>query len=152
MCLLAAWLPEAILFTWNALDAPSTGSWLADNWDVVPRFLAAGAVVAVPLTTLALLMASFAERRAYATVATLAVVLVGGAIGGIAQENFDGLDRRRGIARDLPAGLAGDRPLDLRRQCSPTTRAGWKSALWVAGVTVVLATWLVRRTRQLVRE
>ena len=40
--LVAAWLPEAILFAWNALDARDTGTLLDDNWDVVPRFLAAG--------------------------------------------------------------------------------------------------------------
>ena len=54
VALAAAWLPEAILFAWNALDASEPGSYLADNWDVVPRFLAAGALVAVVLTTLAL--------------------------------------------------------------------------------------------------
>jgi ABC-2 type transport system permease protein len=151
VCLAAAWVPEAVLFAWNALDAPSTGSWLADNWDVVPRFLASGAVVALPLTTLALLMASFAERRAYATVATVAVILVGGAIAGIAQENFDGAIAEIGSLLDLPQvsldtvnWIFGDR--------APDERAGWKSALWVTGVTSVLAAWLVQRTRQLVRE
>ena len=69
---------------------PSPGSWLVDNWDVVPRFLAAGAVVAVVLTTLALFAASFATRRAYAAVAILAVLFVGSAIGGIAEDNFSG--------------------------------------------------------------
>ena len=38
----AAWAPEAVLFAWNALDAEKPGTFLADNWDVVPRFVAAG--------------------------------------------------------------------------------------------------------------
>ncbi len=40
VALAAAWLPEAVLFAWNALDAREPGTFLADNWDVVPRFLA----------------------------------------------------------------------------------------------------------------
>ncbi|HET7514168.1 MAG TPA: hypothetical protein VFJ60_05165, partial [Gaiella sp.] len=83
VALTAAWAPEAVLFAWNALDAEHPGSFLRDNWDVVPRFLAAGALVASVLTTLALLVASFATRRAYATVAMLAVIFIGSAIGGI---------------------------------------------------------------------
>jgi ABC-2 type transport system permease protein len=149
--LAAAWLPEAVLFTWNALDAPSTGSWLADNWDVVPRFLAAGAAVALPLTTLSLFMASFAERRAYAAVATLAVVLVGAASGGIVEENFEGTIADVGSLADLLQvcldtvnwifGDEHDRPL-----------AGWVYGAWLASVTIVLAAWLLQRTRQLLRE
>jgi ABC-2 type transport system permease protein len=151
VCVAAAWVPEAVLFTWNALDASSTGSWLRDNWDVVPRFLAAGVVVAVPLTTLALLMASFAVRRAYATVATLAVVLVGGAVAGIAEENFDGWIAEIGSLADL-AQVSLDTVNWIFGDDTGSPRAGSMSALWVAGVTVVLAAWLVQRTRQLVRE
>ncbi len=148
---IAAWLPEAVLFTWNALDASSTGTWLTDNWDVVPRFLAAGLVVAVPLTTLSLFTASFAQRRAYAAVATLAVLVVGGAVGGIVQENFEGTIKDIGSLADLLQvslntvdwifGTTHDRPL-----------GGWVYGLWLTGVTIVLAAWLLRRTRQLVRE
>ena len=148
---LAAWLPAAVLFTWNTLDAPSTGSFLSDKWDVVPRFLAAGVAVTVPLTTLSLFMASFAERRAYAAVATLAVILFVGAVGGIAEENFDGAVADGVSLADLTqvsidtAHWIFDSEIDSQR-------AGWVSALWIAGVTIVLAAWLLRRTRQLVRE
>jgi ABC-2 type transport system permease protein len=148
---IAAWLPVAVLFTWNALDAPNAASWLADNWDVVPRFLGAGAAVAIPLTTLSLLTASFAKRRAYATVATLAVILVGGAVAGIAQENFEGSVADVLSLADLTQasldavhwifGAEVDRPLP-----------GWVSVLWLTGVTIAMAAWLLRRTRQLVQE
>lgn len=151
VCLIGAWVPEAVLFTWNALDAPSTVSWLTDNWDVVPRFVAAGITVAVPLTTLSLLMASFAERRAYATVATLAVVLVGGAVAGIAEANFEGSIAELGSLADL-SQVSLDTVNWIFGDDADSPRAGWMSALWVTGLTVVLAAWLVRRTRQLVRE
>jgi ABC-2 type transport system permease protein len=151
VAVVAAWLPEVVLFAWNALDAPSTGSWLADNWDVVPRFVAAGAVVALPLTTLSLLAASFAERRAYATVATLAVIVVGGAVAGITGENFEGSVAEIGSLADL-SQVSLDTVDWIFDGDESSERAGWMSALWVTGVTVVLGAWLVQRTRQLVRE
>ena len=46
--------------------------------------------MALVLTTLALFVSSFATRRAYASVAILAVLFVGSAIGGIAEHNFTG--------------------------------------------------------------
>jgi ABC-2 type transport system permease protein len=151
VCVAAAWVPEAVLFAWNALDAPGTGSWLADNWDVVPRFLAAGAIVAVPLTTLSLLTASFTDRRAYATVATVAVVLVGGAVAGISEESFEGTIAEVGSLADL-SQVSLDAVDWIFEDASNGPRAGWLSVLWVTGVTVVLAAWLVVRTRKLARE
>ncbi len=148
----AAWVPVAILFTWNALDASSPGSWLVDNWDVVPRFLAAGATVALVLTTLALFAASFATRRAYAAVGILAAFFVGSAIGGIAEENFSGPVSDALSLASLPQALvdsvrwifsdpvADERPL-----------AGWVSLLWLIGLTAALGVGLVRRTERLVR-
>ena len=68
--------------------APARGS--ATTGTSLPRFLAAAAAVAALLTTLSLFTASYAKRRAYAAVATLAVLFVGSAIGGIAEENFTG--------------------------------------------------------------
>lgn len=148
---IAAWLPVAVLFTWNGLDASSTGSWLTDNWDIVPRSLAASAAVAVPLTTLSLLAASFTKRRAYAAVATLAVILVGTAVRGIAEGNFSGL-----VVDVLTlAGLAEVVVETVRFIFSDElegAREGWVSALWLTGVTIVLGAWLLQRTRKLVQE
>ena len=148
--LAASWAPEAVLFTWNVLDAKSPGSFLRANWDVVPRFLAAGALIAVVLTTLALLVASFATRRAYASVAMLAVIFIGSAIGGIAEENFSGGAADAVSLVGLPQAMTDavhwifgdelDRPVP-----------GGVSALWLVGLTIVLAAWLVRRTNRLVR-
>jgi ABC-2 type transport system permease protein len=146
----AAWAPEAVLFVWNALDAEQPGTFLADNWDVVPRFLAAGAVVSAVLTTLALFVSSFATRRAYATVAMLAVVFIGSAIGGIAENDFSGGGADAVSLVSLPQSLVdsvhwifGD---ELDRPVS-----GGVALLWLLGLTVVLAGWLVRRTNRLVR-
>jgi ABC-2 type transport system permease protein len=148
---IAAWAPPAILFTWNALDAPSPGSWLIDNWDVVPRFLAAGATVALVLTTISLFAASFATRRAYATVSILVALFVGSAIGGIAEENFSGpvsdalsLASIPQATNDSVHWTFGD-PLDR-----PVP--GWVSTLWLASLTVALGLVLLWRTERLVRR
>lgn len=147
----ATWLPEALLFGWSALDAPNKGSWLADNWDVVPRFLLAGTCIAVVLTTLALFTASFTARRAHAAVATLAVIFVGSAIGGIAEDNFSGrvsdvlsLAALPHVLTDTIRWIFGDtltgRPL-----------SGPADAAWLAVLTALLAAGLLRRTARRVR-
>src|SRR5215207_8223991 len=64
----AAWLPQIILFLGLAGGDPTPGLYLQKHWLDVPRFLAAGAAMAVYATTLALLTASFTTRRAYASV------------------------------------------------------------------------------------
>jgi len=148
--LAAVWLPEAILFTWNTLDAEKPGTFLRDNWDVVPRLLVSGAVVAVVLTTLALLVASFATRRAYATVAMLAVLFIGSAIGGIAESDFSGGVADAVTLVSIPQALTDavhwifgdevDRPV-----------SGGIALAWLLVLTAVLGAWLLRRTKRLVR-
>ncbi len=152
VALAAAWLPEAILFAWNALDASKPGTYLADNWDVVPRFLAAGALVAVVLTTLALFVASFATRRAYASVAMLAVLFIGSAIGGIAEEEFSGGLADALSLASIPQALTDavrwifDEEADGERPVS-----GGIALIWLVCLTIALALWLVRRTKRLVQ-
>ena len=123
---------------------------LTDTWDVVPRFLLAGALIATVLTTLALLVSTFATRRAYASVAMLAVLFIGSALGGIAEENFSGGVADALSLASIPQALtdAGHWALgdELDRPVS-----GAVSFLWLAGLTVVMGAWLVRRTNRLVR-
>ena len=66
--LAAAWVPQLILFLGlSAGNADPTG-YLRAHWLDVPRTLAAAAAMALYATTLALLVASFTTRRAYASV------------------------------------------------------------------------------------
>lgn len=146
-----ACLPEAALFAWNALDARSTGTWLRDNWDVVPRFLLAGVLVGAALTSLSLFAASFTTRRAYATIGAVAALFIGSAIGGIAEDNFSGslsdvlsLAALPQVMVDTVHWAFGDE--DTQRPVS-----GSVSALWLVGLTVVLSLLLLRRTRRLLR-
>jgi ABC-2 type transport system permease protein len=145
-----AWLPEAVLFVWNLLDARDTGDWIGDNWDVVPRFFASGLVLAVTLTTLAMLVSSFTTRRAYAAIGTLAVLFIGGALGGIARNNFTGtladvlsLADLTQVAIDVEHWIFGD---ELSSPLSAPLEA-----LFLAVLVIVLAVWLLRRTERVVR-
>jgi ABC-2 type transport system permease protein len=64
----AAWLPQLILFLGLSGGDPAPVDYLRKHWLDVPRFLAAGVVMALYTTTLAMLTASFTTRRAYASV------------------------------------------------------------------------------------
>ena len=120
VAVLVVCVPELVLFIWNALDAGDFGSWFEDNWDTAPRFLLAGTAVAAVYTTLTLFIASFTARRAYATIATLAVLFIGSAIGQHRRGELPGRRRRRALARGDPAGADGRRVLDLRRPAQTT--------------------------------
>ena len=146
-----ACIPEAVLFDWNLLDAGDTGSWIRDNWDVVPRFLASGLTVAVVFTTLALFIASFTTRRAYASIGMVAVLFIGGAVGGIGHDNFDGTLSKVLAEADVLRSLIDTVHWLFGDEIEPTYAPGWVSALWLAGLTVVLAVWLLRRTERMVR-
>ena len=86
----ALWFPQLLIFGWNALSASNPGDWATDHWDQLPRFLAAGGVLALFLTTLAMCASAFTTRRPYAAIGTLAIVAIGAAVGGIGEEAFSG--------------------------------------------------------------
>jgi len=63
-----AWLPQIVLFLGLSMGDPAPISYVREHWLDVPRFLGAGIAMAVYVTTLAMLTASFTTRRAYASV------------------------------------------------------------------------------------
>jgi ABC-2 type transport system permease protein len=64
----ASWLPQLVLLVGLSAGAPAPLEYLRAHWLDVPRFLAAGIVMAAYITTLAMLVASFTSRRAFASV------------------------------------------------------------------------------------
>jgi len=66
--LFAAWLPQLVLLVGRLMGSPDPVGYLRENWLDVPRILAAGAAIAAYTTTLAMLVAAFSSRRAYAAV------------------------------------------------------------------------------------
>jgi ABC-2 type transport system permease protein len=61
-----AWFPQALLYAALTLSSPKPGTYLVDHWADIPRFLLAGAAIAVYVATLAALVSSFTTRRAHA--------------------------------------------------------------------------------------
>jgi len=74
--LAAVWLPQIALFLGLLLDSPAPLQYLSAHWLDVPRFLAAGVVLALFTTGLAMLVASFTSRRAYASIFLVGVYVV----------------------------------------------------------------------------
>jgi len=62
------WLPQTILLLGLCMGDPQPVQYLRDNWLDIPKFLAAGIALSAYTTTLALLVAAFTTRRAYASV------------------------------------------------------------------------------------
>jgi ABC-2 type transport system permease protein len=146
---LALWLPETLLFVWNLLQADDSAAWLRDNWNVAPRSLAAGALVAAPFGTLALGAASLTTRRAYAAVITLAVLFVGSAVAGVGADTLGGVWQEattllglRGTTEGAVGWIFGDTP-------SGRPHSGAVDAAWLVVLTAGLASgllWQVRRS------
>jgi len=72
----AAWLPQFILFLGLSMSDPKPIDYLTLHWLDVPRFLLAGLAMAAYATTLALVVASFTSRRAYASVFLVGLFLI----------------------------------------------------------------------------
>jgi ABC-2 type transport system permease protein len=146
-----AWLPEAALFFWNALDAHSTGSWFRENWDILPRLLGAGLLAGAALTSLSLFAASFTARRAYATIGAVAALFIGSAIGGIAEDNFTGTLSDALSLVALPHVIVDSARWMFADEEFGRPVSGGVTTLWLVGVTVVLCALLLRRTGKQVR-
>lgn len=66
--LFVAWLPQFVLLIGLTMGWPDPVGYLAENWLDIPRILASGAAFAAYTTTIAMLVAGFTTRRAYAAV------------------------------------------------------------------------------------
>lgn len=72
----AAWAPQLILLLGLAMGDPAPVTYLRTNWLDIPRFLVAGLAMAAYATTLAMLTASFTNRRAYASVFLVGLIVI----------------------------------------------------------------------------
>ena len=66
VALAVAWVPQIVLMIGLVMGNPEPIAYLQENWTNLPKILVAGGAVAVYATTLALAVASFTTRRAYA--------------------------------------------------------------------------------------
>ena len=91
---LIAWLPQLVLLAGLVLGAPDPGSYLADHWSDIPRFLIAGVVIAVYVSTITAMAAAFAKRRAYAAAFLVGLLILSAAvIGGLTDTLSDSAGR-----------------------------------------------------------
>ncbi len=63
-----AWAPQFVLLVGRLMGHPDPGGYFSENWTDVPHILLSGAALAAYMTTLAMLVAAFTKRRAYAAV------------------------------------------------------------------------------------
>jgi ABC-2 type transport system permease protein len=74
--LFAAWLPQIVLFMGYILDAAKPLEYLKEHWQDIPQFLLSGLAISAYATTLAMLVASFTTRRAYASVFLVGLFII----------------------------------------------------------------------------
>lgn len=74
--LMVAWLPQVILLIGLTMGNPMPGGYFLEHWPDIPKFLASGTAIAAYTTTLALLVAGFTTRRAYASVFLVGLFVV----------------------------------------------------------------------------
>jgi ABC-2 type transport system permease protein len=74
--LLLVLLPQAVIFVGLVLSAPDVSAELGDNAPRLPPIIGQGLVLAAFYASLSLTISAFTSRRAYATAAIIAVVIV----------------------------------------------------------------------------
>ena len=98
------YLGQIVLFVSFTFGADDTPQYLRDNWLDVPRFMAAGLVLAAFTTTIAMAAAALTTRRAYAAAIIIGLYIistsVANSLGGCETSGFDG-------SCETPSGDAG---------------------------------------------
>ncbi len=76
-------LPQVVMFAGNALGTSGGLDWMRENADDIPRFVASGLILCVTFGALGILVASYAERRAFALISVVAIFFVSLTVVGI---------------------------------------------------------------------
>ena len=76
VALFVAWLPQFVLGVGRVMGNPDPIGYVRDNWRDFHRILLSGAALAVYTTTLAMTVAAFTKRRAYAAVFLVGLFVV----------------------------------------------------------------------------
>ncbi len=152
---LAAWLPQIILFLGLSGGDPLPMEYLKAHWWDVPRFLTAGLVMSLYATTIALLTASFTSRRAYASVFLVGLfVITTPFTAGLAQEmkgsagewmSMFNLTNIPVHVNDIIFGEISE----ITSEAPARKLASWILASWCAAWTIIPATILWARYRRL---
>jgi ABC-2 type transport system permease protein len=126
--------PMLVLFLGNILVATDVPAAFGDQLENVPQVLFAPLIYALPASALALAIAAWTPRRAYATGAIIAVFMVSAAVAGILEEATGG--RLADLAPLInPFNAAdGTRDLLVGDQNPQSSVVGGDLDLWVYGL------------------
>jgi len=80
------WLPQLLLFATRAFTAENPLEWLQDHPMLLPQIALSGIALAALLTTIALAVSSFTDRRPYAAASVLGLLIGSIVVAGIAAE------------------------------------------------------------------
>lgn len=87
--LLFIYTGQVVLMVGLTMSATEPLEYLRDNWADIPRFLAAGLVIAIMTTTIPLTAASFTTRRVYASAFVIGLWLITASAAGILVGGFE---------------------------------------------------------------
>ena len=87
--LLFIYTGQVVLMVGLTMSATEPLEYLRDNWADIPRFLAAGLVIAIMTTTIPLAAASFTTRRVYASAFVIGLWLITASAAGILVGGFE---------------------------------------------------------------
>ena len=71
-----AWAPQLVLLLGMVMGAPDSVAYLRENWLDIPHLLLSGMAIAAYTTTLAMFVAGFTTRRAYASVFLIGLFVI----------------------------------------------------------------------------
>ena len=97
---------QVVLLIGLVLANPDPVNYLGSNWLDIPRFLAAGALLAIFITTLPLAVSAFTTRRAYAAAIVIGLFVISSATTGGLTECHGSTQESQGLECDREAGEA----------------------------------------------
>jgi ABC-2 type transport system permease protein len=132
--------PMAVLFLGKVLVAADVPAALGDELENLPQVLVAPLIYALPISALALAIAAWTPRRAYATGAIIAVFMVTAAVSGIFEQATRG--RLADVAQLVNPFNAADATRDLLVGDPNLQSSVGRSdlPLWVFGAELLLIT------------
>jgi len=84
------WMPQALIFATRAMIADNPFTWMREHIEIVPQAALSGIVIAAFLTTVALAVSSFTDRKPYAAGAALGFLVITSVVGSILTELVGG--------------------------------------------------------------
>jgi len=83
-------LPQVLVYLTQLVIADNPWTWFSDHLDLMPRAALSAVILAMLQTTVALAIASFTDRRAYAAAAILGFFFLTAAVGAVLVDVLDG--------------------------------------------------------------